>query len=335
MAEIVLGIGTSHSPLLLLAAEDWVDRAKDDRGNQRLNLSDGRFVTYDALEREVGARYAERATPEHFLLQWKQCQQSLDRLAEEIADAKPDLVVIVGDDQEELFDLNWMPAVAIYCGDEILTRPLESMDYIPRWLAASRASAGYAMDEVRRYAGARSFGLFAIENLVHNHVDVTAVSTVQRPGHQGLGHAYGFVIQRLFQGREIPVLPVLLNTYYPPNRPSPARSFQIGKLLRRIIEAYPQKIRVAVVASGGLSHFVCDEALDRRVLRAIAENDSSTLESLPRECLNSGSSEITNWIAVAGAMQGCGIKWHEYVPVHRTPAGTGIGLTFLSWKAAK
>jgi hypothetical protein len=163
-------------------------------------------------------------------------------------------------------------------------------------------------------------------------VDVTSISAVQNPGTQGFGHAYGFVIQRLFRGRSIPTLPIMLNTYYPPNRPTPSRCHQIGELLGRVISAFPQQLRVAIVASGGLSHFVCDEELDRGVLKAIGAGDSDTLRNLPRSSLNSGSSEIANWITVAGAMQGHGIKWHEYVPVHRTPAGTGIGLTFLTWK---
>jgi hypothetical protein len=102
--------------------------------------------------------------------------------------------------------------------------------------------------------------------------------------------------------------------------------------LRRVVNEFPQQLRVAIVASGGLSHFVCDEELDRSVLQAIGASDSESLRRLPRAALNSGSSEIANWITVAGAMQGHGIRWHEYVPVHRTPAGTGIGLTFLTWK---
>jgi hypothetical protein len=332
MAEIVLGIGTSHSPLLLLPAEDWVDRGNDDKRNPKLNLSDGRFLPYAALEAEVESRYAEQATPQVFHQQWRQCQKALDRLADEIAAANPDLVIIVGDDQEELFDLRCMPAFAVFCGEQIVTRPLESMDYIPRWLVASQASAGYAMDTIRHYPAAPEFGRFAIDQLMTAGVDVTSVSAVQNPGTQGFGHAYGFVIQRLFRGRSIPTLPILLNTYYPPNRPTPARCYQIGELLRRVIDDFPQKLRVALVASGGLSHFVCDEELDRGVLAAIGAGDCEMLRNLPRSSLNSGSSEIANWITVSGAMAGHDIKWHEYVPVHRTPAGTGIGLTFLTWK---
>jgi hypothetical protein len=293
VAEIVLGIGTSHSPLLLLPAAEWVDRANDDKLNEKLNLSDGRFLTYDALRTEAKDKYADRATPATFSDQCGQCRQALDRLADEIAVANPDVVVIVGDDQEELFDLRSMPAFAIFCGEEIVTRPLESMHYIPRWLADSPAGAGYAMDTVRRYAGAPAFGRFTIEHLMDEGIDVAAVSAVQNPGTQGLG---------------------------------------IGQALRRVIDSYPEKLRVAVVASGGLSHFVCDEELDGRVLRAICAGETTVLQALPRASLNSGSSEIANWICVSGVMQGRGCKWSDYVPVHRTPAGTGIGLSFLTWK---
>jgi OH-DDVA oxygenase len=330
MASIVLGIGTSHSPLLPLTAAEWVERASDDKRNPRLNLSDGRFLTYEQLEAEVQGRYANVATLDSFLAQWARCQRSLDRLADELAAANPDVVVIVGDDQEELFRKTNIPAVAIYYGREIVMRPLESMD-VPRWLLATGVGTGYAMDIARRYPAAPDFGRFLIEQLVEEGIDVGAVSTIEDSSVQGLGHAYGFVIQRLLGGRGIPVVPVLLNTYYPPNRPTPTRCYQIGQALRRAIERGDRHLRVVVAASGGLSHFVCDEELDRRVLAATQAGDADVLRHLPRGALNSGSSEINNWITVAGAMEGRACRWAEYVPVHRTPAGTGIGLAFLAW----
>jgi hypothetical protein len=50
---------------------------------------------------------------------------------------------------------------------------------------------------------------------------------------------------------------------------------------------------VAVIASGGLSHFVVDEALDRRVLDGITARDATSLGGLSRDQLRSGTSEIT------------------------------------------
>jgi hypothetical protein len=52
---------------------------------------------------------------------------------------------------------------------------------------------------------------------------------------------------------------------------------------------------------------------------------------LPAELLNSGSSEIRNWITVGGALGDLRNDFTEYYPVYRTPAGTGCGMAFASW----
>jgi 3-O-methylgallate 3,4-dioxygenase len=89
---------------------------------------------------------------------------------------------------------------------------------------------------------------------------------------------------------------------------------------------------VGIIASGGLSHFTVDEELDRRVLKACREADAQSLASLPVNKLNSGSSEIRNWIVVAGAAERLQTAWQEYEPLYRTPAGTGCGMAFAAWK---
>ena len=52
---------------------------------------------------------------------------------------------------------------------------------------------------------------------------------------------------------------------------------------------------------------------------------------MPRNKLHAGSSEILNWVAVAGAAEGIDLDWFEYVPGYRTPAGTGTGMSFATW----
>jgi len=47
--------------------------------------------------------------------------------------------------------------------------------------------------------------------------------------------------------------------------------------------------------------------------------------------LNSGSSEILNWIALAGAASPLAMQWSAYEPLYRTPAGTGVGAAFAIW----
>ena len=332
MSEIILGLGTSHSPLLAMDADLWVERGKDDRRNRALCLTDGRTVTYDELAAEVNDRYAPLATLANFRGQASLAQQYLDRLADEIERARPDVMIIVGDDQEELFGLQNMPALAISYGARMTMYPKNEMvPNLPEWLKV--ANVGYGMDKPQSYVADRDFALNLINGLLDQAVDVGSVGDVEDAKVAGFGHAFGFVVERLFRGREIPTVPVLLNTYYPPSVPRAWRCYEIGQALRTAVETIPGNARVAIIASGGLSHFVADEELDRIVLDAIRSKDPTALKALPPHALRSGSSEILNWVLVAGAMETTPLKWAEYIPVQRTPAGTGIGLGFAAWSA--
>jgi len=119
-------------------------------------------------------------------------------------------------------------------------------------------SLGYSMDRMHVFPGAPDFASELIVGLTDRHVDVAACVRVEHSPQSGFGHAFGFVIRRLFDGRAIPVVPILLNTYFPPNVPTAARCHDIGKALREIIETNRSDARVAIIASGGLSHFVVD-----------------------------------------------------------------------------
>jgi aromatic ring-opening dioxygenase catalytic subunit (LigB family) len=168
--------------------------------------------------------------------------------------------------------------------------------------------------------------------LMDEGVDIASAAEVTDPVKAGFGHAYGFVIHRLLPKSQIPVVPIMLNTYFPPNVPRPGRCYDVGRALRRTIESLPQDKRFAIVASGGLSHFHTDSELDERVLEAMRTKDDDVLRHVPMAALRSGSSEILNWILAAGALEGLQMYWADYVPVYRTPAGTGIGLAFALWK---
>ena len=63
----------------------------------------------------------------------------------------------------------------------------------------------------------------------------------------------------------------------------------------------------------------------------LRSKDAAAIQNLPREKLNSGSSEIRNWICVAGAVEHLSLEWSAYEPGYRTPAGTGTGLGFVFW----
>jgi Catalytic LigB subunit of aromatic ring-opening dioxygenase len=326
MAQIAIGLGTSHSPLVVTEARMWKQRAISDRSNRELYDRDGKRCTYEDLVRS-GRRYKRESAPEHLTGQSRAVQAALDRLAAELAAARPEVVMIVGDDQHELFDAGNMPAVSIFYGDEATTHTFgERSIGDPEFMRV--LGQGYAMDQHHRFACDRELACDLIRHLIENGIDIAASSRVSAPDTHGFGHAYGFVLKRLMADVRAPILPVMLNCYYPPNQPTPARCYAIGRALRAAIESSKLDRRVAIVASGGLSHFVTNEELDNRVLDALGTGHTSELSRLPVELLNSGSSEIRNWIAVAAMFEGVRAKWFEYLPVYRTVAGTGIGLAF-------
>ncbi|MBV9543601.1 MAG: hypothetical protein JOY61_04425, partial [Chloroflexi bacterium] len=110
--------------------------------------------------------------------------------------------------------------------------------------------------------------------------------------------------------------------------------YALGRAIASAVRAWPERARVAVIASGGLSHFVVDEELDRMLLGALEKKDAATLQNLPRERLFSATSESLNWVAVGGAMESSALKMElvDYVPVYRTPANTGGGWAFARWQ---
>ena len=328
MGRIVFGAGLSHTPVLALDPKDWGARAAADMKNPRLNLSDGRWLSYQELEREVGDHYAAEANYDIYCEKSRSSQLALDRVADALQAADPDLVIIVGDDQEELFSSANQPAVCIFHGEELVTNDHFAAEDNPQWMKA--VAVAYAMDSIRRFPVASTFARGLIEALIESEIDVATSARVVDPKVSGFGHAFGFVIQRLFRDRARPVVPILINTYYPPNVPTARRCLKIGHALREAILTSKEDVRVAVIASGGLSHFIVDEELDRRVLAAL-DGDEEVLASLPRGALNSGSSEILLWVLVAGAMSGVPLQWTDYYPIYRTPAGTGVGVGFAIW----
>ena len=155
------------------------------------------------------------------------------------------------------------------------------------------------------------------------------------PTGEGEGHAIAYVHRRVMDpARPVAAVPIFLNTYYPPNQPRPARCYAFGQALRHAVESFPGDERIGVLASGGLSHFLVDEDFDRAILKACADKDAQFLQTLPRHKLHAGSSEILNWVVLAGAVEHLDLDWFEYVPGYRTPAGTGTGLSFATWCGA-
>lgn len=327
MAELVLGLATSHSPQLSTPPELWPLHAERDRANPDLRGPDGRVCQYAELLALQGARMQQELTPETWAARHAACQHGIERLRQALAEVEPDVLIIVGDDQKELFHDDNMPAVLVYWGDRLRNVPRTHRGPLS---PAQQAAAWAYGDTVCDYPIASRLGAHMITSLIEQDFDVAHSRTL--PPEQGMGHAFSFIYGRIMPERIIPTVPVMLNTYYPPNQPTPGRCFALGQALRRAVESWSETCRVAVVASGGLSHFVIDEDLDRQVLDALQQHDAKALASLPRARLDSGNSEIRNWIALGGAIDHLRMQLIDYVPCYRSPAGTGCAMGFAQWR---
>ena len=319
MARIVLGLGTSHSPQLNTPPDLWPLHVERDRANPDLD--------FETLRRERESWARNELTPEKWRARHEASQKAIAALAETLAKVAPDALVIIGDDHHEWFHDDNMPALSIYWGAAVENFPPARETLQPSLQPAYWAYYGDGVS--RKFPVASALARHLVEWLVSEEFDV-AHSCRQREG-APFGHAWGFVHQRLMGSQIIPIVPVMLNTYYPPNQPTPKRCYALGRALRRAIEAWDGAQRIGVVGSGGLSHFVIDEELDQRVIRGLKERDAENLAALPIEKLNSGSSEIRNWIVAAGALEHLDMHLIDYVPCYRSPAGTGCAMAFATW----
>jgi hypothetical protein len=253
-----------------------------------------------------------------------------------------------GDDQSEFFFDDNMPMINVYWGEEVqlVPRPVT-----PEMSEARRVTAlAYGTDD-RPYPCDRELGLRIIEGLCDMDFDVAHtqyqreeyggtigpatwyldMDRTTKPRRFGLPHAFSFPIVRWFDGKDVPIVPITINTCYPPNWISPRRSYALGQAVRKIVDDWDSDKNVAFACSGGLSHFVVDEELDRLALKGMEKADAGILTSLPRHRLQSATTETLNWVATAGAMGKTKMEVIAYEPGYRTDAGTGCGCAVGHW----
>jgi hypothetical protein len=330
MADIVLGIGTSHSPLLNSPAEDYPKHAAIDASGRKLIDKNGRPCTYGELLQKADPSIKQQIEPKVLEERSARCTANIARLARDLAEAKLDALIVIGDDQHEQFFDDNMPAMLVYWGETIENNPLHMDEDAPAFWRKAR-SQFHASDKPRQYPVDAKLGLHLIEGLIEQGFDVSHSKKLSKE--HGEGHAFGFVhVRMMSDSNVIPIVPVALNTYFPPNQPRPRRCYDLGRAIRKAVQNSKGSERVGILASGGLSHFTIDEELDRGVLAACQDNNGEALASIPVEKLNSGSSEIRNWIAAAGAAGHLKNVWQEYIPCYRSAAGTGCGMGFALWK---
>jgi hypothetical protein len=307
---IVLGLASSHAPAMFSPADVWPRIHK-------------------GLTRDVPQPPGlMQETPEVLASYRRRIDAAFDALRQRLEAARPDLLVIVGDDQGELFTGACIPAIAVFIGPE--AHGTTSISWIGEKPEDNHITLRNDPVQARRI----------VAELHQRGFDPAYCEFLQPLGKPaaGLGHAFTRVARRLgVHESGLPTVPVFLNGYHPP-APSGRRCFQLGQALRAMFETSP--LRVALYASGGLSHDPLgpragwiDETLDRWVLECITQGRAAELQSMfatDGDPPGSGTGEIRNWITVAGALEDTRATVVDYLPaVH---AVTGLG--FAAWDRA-
>ena len=115
MAKIVLGLGTSHSPMLAQPPELWAVHGENDARNRELVFPpEGLVYSYEEALERANPDIAKNVDIEHFKVQHANLTKAIDELAKSLADAKPDAVIIISDDQDEVMFEDNMPMFSVY-----------------------------------------------------------------------------------------------------------------------------------------------------------------------------------------------------------------------------
>ena len=336
MAEIVYGFGSSHGPLLSTPPEKWDLRAQADKENPAHPFRGGTYSWPELYE----LRKEEQLEKQNALSvreeRHARNQKAMDALAEKTAEVDPDIIVVVGDDQHEWFQDDVQPSFTVFHGAEVINTALDEEK-------AAKMQPGLAISmkanhppEDHHYPVPTDLAQHIIEAAIDDEFDVTssAAQPTNGEGLIGVGHAVGFIYRRILRDKPVPVVPILLNTFFPPNQPTPKRCFEFGRSIGRAIKSWNGPKRVAVCASGGVSHFVVDEDFDVRMLDAMVAQDVDTLINEPNHMFRSGTSETKNWITVCGILSETDLAMNllDYVPCYRSDAGTGNAMAFATWQ---
>ena len=328
MAQLVAAFASSHSVMLTCELEDWQRKFREFDPKGSYYDDAGKVCSYQDLLDRVPPNAADLVTDDAMAARFETVHGAMARLRREIADARLDALIVCGDDQAELFRDILMPSIGIYYGKTIRNGVRKELPP-DQWY--KRAQMKRLEEKVERhYPVDAALATHLISGFVEHNFDVAALKGLADGQHEG--HAFSFIHKMYLQERVVPIVPIFLNTFFPPNQPTPARCLALGAALRALIDSYPHDLRIGIMASGGLSHFRAEESLDHQVIDAIRHRDLSFLAALDPKRLQAGSSEIRNWIVLTAATRGFDLDWISYTPAYRTEALTGTGLAFASWR---
>ena len=257
----------------------------------------------------------ESETEEVKWYKWHHCMDAIAKLRQKLEALRPDVTIVIGDDQHEnILDDN-TPPFTIFIGAE--AEATTSLRYLNQAKSDNRT----------RYGIDSELAKHLLADLMDNGFDPAYSKMTRYDG--GLGHAFARVLKFLLADASCRVVPIMVNTYFPP-APSPQRCVQFGRALAAAIRRHPGNQRIVIIGSGGLSHTKIDERLDGEFLGFVKRNDLVSMAAMPAALFVEGTSEILNWIATAAAADHPG-EVIEYQPLYRSKTGVGCAMGFAYW----
>ncbi len=319
MARVIAGLASSHA-YTFLRPEDW---------DQRRQVTRGRFAArygHEAKEPPQLAGETLEANQKRFAA----IEGGLNQLRSQLEALKPDALIVIGDDQDENYQEENLPQFAIYLGDEFV-------------LGGRAGTFGPRRKNDTALAAALH------EGCVEAGFDLA--SSKRFPDDALISHAHVEVLRFLDPDGKVPVVPIFVNAIHVPG-PTPRRCYQFGQALRQVLEAQPDNKRVALYASGGLSHYTAgfpwphysgeatigsiDVDFDQRAVAHMRSGNGAELAKLTsRELLDSGNIEMRQWIVLMGALGSQQPTNLAYEPFFRGVMGMATGYWEMPAAAAK
>jgi 2'-aminobiphenyl-2,3-diol 1,2-dioxygenase large subunit len=233
----------------------------------------------------------------------------IKEIGRQVRATNPDILIVISSDHMFNLNLALQPPFCVGVADSFV--PFGDMDIA---------------QEPRH--GSREFAQAFIERAASSGFDLAKAEEF-RPDH---GIALPLAI--IDPDRTIPIVPLLVNINMDPP-PSPSRCYALGGVLRTTIESdRPKNERVAILATGGLSHWLniprhgdVSEQFDHQVMDAIISGRAPELAKMSSaeivEQGGNGGLEIVNWLIAAGAVPGRSGEIIYYEPIPEWFTGMG------------
>lgn len=220
------------------------------------------------------------------------------KIGQALAAVRPDTVIVVSDDHLHHFFLDNFPAFCIGAGDAY-PAPAE------HWLRAQR----------QVLQGDPTLGAHLLGEALAADFDPAFSMRLT------LDHGVLTPLVLAEMASRVKLVPLLINCVQPP-MPKMSRCLQWGHFLGRAIRSYPGKARIAILATGGISHDVAtprmgmvNETFDREFLRLLGSGDNDAVVRYATDHVNeagNGAEEIRNWLVAHGAAENARFHVHFY-----------------------